>query len=92
MATWVFYHGETNDTLGSGKLITLGYPEDQCSYQSKMSSIYGIASIIRELALYHDLQGRTLMVACNGESTLHQCFKPWNRNLLAKHFDLIQAT
>jgi len=91
MATWVFYHGETNDTLGLGKLITPGYPEDQCSYWSEMSGIYGIASTIRELALYHDLQGGTLTVACDGKSALHQCFKPWNSNLLAKHFDLIQA-
>jgi len=61
-------------------------------YRSKMSGIYGMVSTIRELALYHDLQGGMLMVACNGESALHQGFKPWNSNPLAKHFDLIQAT
>jgi len=54
-AAWVFYHGDTNATLGSGKLITPGYPEDQCSYWSKLSGIYGITSTIQELALYHDL-------------------------------------
>jgi len=92
MAAWVFYHRDTNATLGLGKLITPGYPEDQCSYQSKMSGIYGIASTIRELALYHNLRGGTLMVACNSDSALHRYFKPWNSNPLAKHFNLIQAT
>jgi len=33
-----------------------------------------------------------MTVACDGKSTLHRCFKPWNSNPLAKHFDLIQAT
>jgi len=92
MAAWVFYHRETNDTLGSRKLITLGYPDNQCSYRSKMSGIYGIASTIRELALYHDLQGGALTVACDGKSALHRCFKSWNSNPLSKHFNLIQAT
>jgi len=91
MAAWVFYHGETNATLGLGKLITPGYPEDQCAYWSKMSGIYNIASTIRELALYHDMLG-ALTVTCIGESSLHRCFNPWNSNPLAKHFNLIQAT
>jgi len=46
MAAWVFYHDITNVTLGSGKLITLGYLEDQCAYRSKLSGLYGIVATI----------------------------------------------
>jgi len=46
MAAWVFYHGKMNATLGNGKLITLGYPDDQCTYRSELSGIYGIVSTI----------------------------------------------
>jgi len=92
MAAWVFYHNKTNATLGNGKLITLGYPDNQCTYQSELSGIYGIVSIIRELSMYQDFVGGSITIACDGESILHSCFKPWNSNPLAKHFDLIQAT
>jgi len=91
MAAWVYYHNDTNETLGSGQLVTLGYPEDQCSYRSELSGLYGIAAVIAKMGFFHDLSGRSITVACNGESTLHRCFKPWASNPLAKHFDIIQA-
>jgi len=55
MAAWVYYDNKTNMLLGSGKLVTPGYPEDQSSYQSKISRIYGIMAIIVEMELFHDL-------------------------------------
>jgi len=70
----------------------LGYPNDQCAYCSKLSSIYGIALTLKELATYQDFMGGNIKIACDGESALHWCFKPWNSNPLAKHFNLIQAT
>jgi len=92
MAAWVYYHDTTNKTLGSRKLVTPGYLEDQCSYRSKLSGLYGISATIAELALFHDLCGSSIKVMCDGKSALHWCFKPWASNLLAKHFDIIQAT
>jgi len=71
MAAWVFYHDITNVTLGSWKLITLGYPEDQCAYQSKLSGLYRIVATIRELATFQDLAGGAILIACDGESALH---------------------
>jgi len=70
-ATWVFYHASMNATLGSGKLITLGYPEDQCTYRSELSGLYGIVSTIRELTTYQDLAGGTILITCDGENALH---------------------
>jgi len=90
-AMWVYYHDTTNETLGSGKLVTPGYLEDQCSYRSKLSGLYRISTTIAKLALFHDLSGGSIKVACDGKSALHQCFKPWASNPLAKHFDVIQA-
>jgi len=92
MAAWVYYDNKTNMLLGSGKLVMPGYPEDQSSYQSEISEIYGIAATIGEMELFHDLGGSSIKVACHGESALHRCFKPWVSNPLAKHFDMIQAT
>jgi len=92
MAAWVYYHDKTNETLGSGQLVTLGYPEDQCSYQSEVSGLYGIAAIIAKMGSFHDLSGGSITVMCDGESALHRCFKPWASNPLAKHFNIIQAT
>jgi len=92
MAAWVFYHDITNVTLGSWKLITLGYPEDQCAYQSKLSGLYRIVATIRELATFQDLAGGAILITCDRESALHRCSKLWNGNPLMKHFDLIQAT
>jgi len=92
MAAWVYYHEETNKLLGSGRLVMPGYLEDQSSYRSKLSRIYSIAATIAEMDSFHDLQGRSIKVMCNRESALHQCFKPWASNPLAKHFDIIQAT
>jgi len=92
MVAWVYYNDKTNELLGSSKLVMLGYPEDQSSYQSKISGIYGIAATIMEMELFHDLQGSSIKVACNRESALHRCFKPWVSNPLAKHSDMIQAT
>ncbi len=92
MAAWVYYNNETNVLLSSDKLVTPGYPEDQSSYQSKISRIYGIVATIVEMELFHDLGGGSIKVACDGESALHRCFKPWVSNPLAKHFDMIQAT
>jgi len=46
MAAWVYYHEETNETLGSGRLVILGYLEDQSSYRSMLSRLYGIAATI----------------------------------------------
>jgi len=91
-AAWVYYDANCNDTLGTGQLNTPGYPEDQCSYCSKISGLYRIAITILELAQFHDLCGGAIHVACNGKSTLHRCFKPWSSNPLAKHFDIIHAT
>ena len=91
-AAWVYYDAITNETLGNGRLNTPGYPEDQCSYRSEISGIYGIAVTILELAKFHDLRGGAIQVACDGESALHRCFKPWSSNPLAKHFDIIHAT
>jgi len=71
MAAWVFYHNETNATLGNGKLITLGYLDDLCTYHSKLSGIYSIALALRELAMYQDFVGGSIKIACNGESMLH---------------------
>jgi len=88
----VFYHATTNETLGYGQLTTLGYPEDQCSYHSELSGLYGIATTILESAQFHNLRGGTIKVACNGKSALHRCFKLWLSNPLAKHFNIIQAT
>jgi len=92
MAAWVYYHNETNKTLGSGQLVTPGYPEDQSSYRRELSGLYGIAATITEMASFHDLSGGSITVTCDGESALHRCFKPWASNPLAKHFDIIQAT
>jgi len=92
MVAWVFYHNKMNTTFGNGKLITPGYLDDQCAYQSELYGIYGIESTIWELSTYQDFTGGSITIACNGESALHRCFKPWNSNPLAKHFDLIQAT
>jgi len=47
-AAWVFYHAIMNATLGSGKLITPGYPEDKCAYRSELSGLYGIVATIQE--------------------------------------------
>ncbi len=91
-AAWVFYHNETNATLGNGRLITPGCLNDQCAYRSELSGIYGIALTLHELASYQDFTGGHIKIACDGESALHQCFKPWDSNPLAKHFNLIQAT
>ena len=91
-AAWVFYHNATNATLGSGTLITPGGQNDQCAYRSELSGIYGIALTLHELASYQDFTGGHIKIACDGESALHRCFKPWDSNPLAKHFDLIQAT
>jgi len=46
MAVWVYYHEETNELLGSSRLVMLGYLEDQSSYRSELSGIYGIAATI----------------------------------------------
>jgi len=51
MAAWV------NATLGNGKLITLGYPNDQCTSCSKLSGIYRIVLTLKELAMYQDFTG-----------------------------------
>jgi len=91
MVAWVYYHNVTNETLGSSQL-TLGYPEDQCSYRSKLSGLYSIAATIAEMAPFHDLSSRSIKVTYDGESALHRCFKPWASSPLAKHFDIIQAT
>jgi len=92
MAAWVFYHNETNLTLGHGRLITPGGPNKQCAYHSKLSGLYGITLTLHELSSYQEFAGGHIKTACNGESALHRCFKPWASNPLAKHFDLIQAT
>jgi len=93
MAMWVYYHDKTNETLSSGQLVTPGYPEDQeCSYRSELSGLYGIVATIAEMGSFHDLSGGSITVTCDGESALHRCFKPWASNPLAKHFDIIQAT
>jgi len=91
-AAWVFYHNETNRTLGNGRLITPGGPHDQCAYRSELAGLYGIALTLNELSVHQDFTGGQIKVACDGESALHRCFKPWDANPLAKHFDLIQAT
>jgi len=91
-AAWVYYDANTNETLGTGKLNTPGYPEDQCSYHSKISGLYGIAVTILELAKFHDLRSGAIQIACDGKSALHRCFKLWSSNPLAKHFDIIHAT
>jgi len=92
MATWVYYHNTTNETLGSSPLVTPGYPEDQCPYRSKLSGLYGISATTAKLALFHNLSGSSIKVTCDSESALHWCFKPWASNPLAKHFNIIQAT
>jgi len=63
MVAWVYYHDDTNETLGSGQLVTLGYPKDQCSYQSELSGLYSITAIIAEMGSFHDLSGRSIKVA-----------------------------
>jgi len=55
MAAWVYYNTKTNKLLGSGRLVMPGYPEDQSSYQSKLSGIYGIAATIMEMESFHNL-------------------------------------
>jgi len=85
----VYYNKETNELLGSGRLVTPGYPEDQSSYRSKLSRIYGITATISKMETFHNLRGRAIKVTCDGESALHRCFKPWVSSPLAKHFDII---
>jgi len=55
MAAWV------NATLGNGKLITLGYPNDQCTSCSKLSGIYRIVLTLKELAMYQDFMGGNIL-------------------------------
>jgi len=50
MVVRVYYHEETNETLGSSRLVMPGYLEDQSSYRSKLSGLYGIAATIAEMA------------------------------------------
>jgi len=91
-AAWVLYHNETHIMLGNGQLITPGCPQDQCAYHSKLSGLYGIALTLNELSIHQDFAGGHIKITCDRESVLHRCFKPWDSNPLAKHFDLIQAT
>jgi len=67
----VYYDKETNKLLGSGRLVTPGYLEDQSSYRSELSRIYGIAATIGKMETFHDLRGGAIKVACDRESTLH---------------------
>jgi len=89
---WVYYNEEANKLLGSGRLVMPGYLGDRSSYRSKLSRIYGITATIGKMETFHDLRVRAIKVTCNRESALHQCFKPWVSNPLAKCFDIIQAT
>jgi hypothetical protein len=70
-----------------------GEPEDHDSFQSKLSGLIGIATLVELLCEYFNITGGAVEVACDGLSALNNVFD-LQRHVSTKtpHYDLVVAT
>jgi len=74
-----------------GTLTTPGNPDTQGSYWSELAGISGIVTTILIISKFYQITQGTVLVICNGESTLKCCFKQQTCNPIEKHFDIVHA-
>jgi hypothetical protein len=76
-----------------GVNIVPGAPSDQSAYRSEVAGLFGIATMVRELCVFHDITAGTVYLGCDGLCVLLSCT---NIDYVVKptspHFDLITAT
>jgi hypothetical protein len=76
-----------------GKNIVPGHSEDQSSFRSELSGLFGIASMVAVLCEQYDIQSGGVEVGCDGKEALRRCFEDdFSPSPSDAHFDLIVAT
>jgi hypothetical protein len=56
-----------------GENMVPGALSDQSAYRSEVAGLVGIATMVRELCLFHDITAGTVYLSCDGLSALLNC-------------------
>jgi len=92
MAAWVVYTDSAPKmAISLHVLTTPGHATSQSSYCSELAGIYGIITTIAVVSKFYQINHGTVIVICDGKSTLKCCFKQQVCNPTEKYFNIIHA-